>query len=853
MIRLWRWFCLRHLMSYKGRALLCLLGVALGVAVFVGIKTAASSALTSFRDTVTSLAGNTQLQVTGQGNGFPEDLYAAVASAEGIRAATPVMEFNVLATAPLDEPLLMLGIDVLSEQDFRHYHFVESAQGTGAILSFLTEPGAIALTEKFAQRHGLKVNDQLGILSGSKRLTFTLRALLKLKGPAGALEGNVALVDIAVAQEAFDRIGRLDRIDLLLEKEADTKTVMAQLQKLLPADVRVESPQKRLGRIREMVDAYRLNLLALSLIALFVGIFLVFNAVAFAVSKRRYEIAMLRVLGAQRWQIIGLFLGEALLVGLLGALLGVGLGLVMAKLALQAMSQTISELYLLVRAESLSLSPLIILLGAGTAVGVALLGGLAPSLEASRTLPSEALYRGSLERRLHMNLGKISLVGVFVLGLGYLCSRQPPVKGLPIFGFVAAFLILAGFSFLAPASVLLVNRSLSPVFRRLFKLEGQMASRYLGRSLNRSSVAIASLMTALAMLISISILILSFRQTVVVWTEQIIAADLYISPAGRITGQRTGLPSELVESLPKLPGFVAMERLTETPIHIGDVPALLDVTDLEVKETFGRIMYRRGSSSEIMRRCRELGQISISEVLANRLTLEEGNELEIPTPSGVQRLVIAGVFYDYRTEGGMVIMDRSTYHRYWPDDHRYTSVGLYLESAADPAQVRTLIRRDLDRSQEVFITSNRELRQEILRIFDQTFAITYALQVIAILVAIFGIVNTLILLVSERERDIGVLKAVGATNRQVQKMTLLEAGLMGFISFVLGSVNGILLSLLLIFVINKQSFGWTIQFSVPGAMFAKTLVLVLACALVAGFFPARVAAGKNVSEVMRME
>ncbi|MEJ2235745.1 MAG: FtsX-like permease family protein, partial [Syntrophobacterales bacterium] len=240
-------------------------------------------------------------------------------------------------------------------------------------------------------------------------------------------------------------------------------------------------------------------------------------------------------------------------------------------------------------------------------------------------------------------------------------------------------------------------------------------------------------------------------------------------------------------------------------------------------------------------------------VLANRLTLEEGDELELPTPNGVQRLVIAGVFYDYRTEGGMIIMDRSTYHRYWPDDHRYTSVGLYLESAADPEQVRTLIRRDLERSQEVFITSNRELRQEILRIFDQTFAITYALQVIAIIVAIFGIVNTLILLVSERERDIGVLKAVGATNRQVQKMTLLEAGLMGFISFVLGSVNGILLSLLLIFVINKQSFGWTIQFSVPGAMFAKTLVLVLACALVAGFFPARAAAGKNVSEVMRME
>ena len=853
MLRLWRWFCFRHLKSYKGRALLCLLGVALGVAVFVGIKTAASSALNSFRDTVISLAGNTQLQITGQGNGFPEELYATVASSDGVRAAAPVLEFNVIAAPPVEEPLLMLGIDVFSDQEFRQYHFVESREGSAAILSFLTEPGAIALTEKFTERHGLKVGDRVEVLSGSRQLTLTLRALLKLKGPARALEGNVALVDIATAQEAFDRIGRLDRIDLILEKGSSVEKVREQLQKLMPADVTVEPPQNRLGRIREMINAYRLNLLALSLIALFVGIFLVYNAVAFAANKRRYEIAMLRVLGTQRWQILGLFLSEALVVGLLGALVGVGLGLLMAKLALKAMAQTISELYLLVRAESLSLSPLVILLGSGAALGVAFLGGLFPSLEASRTSPREALYRGTLERRLHMSLGKISLIGTAILGLGYLCSLQPPVNGLPLFGFVAAFLILAGFSFLTPASVILVNRALAPGLAGLFKIEGKMASRYLGRSLNRSAVAIASLMTALAMLISISIMILSFRQTVVNWTEQIIVADLYISPAVRLTGQRSSLPAELVESLPQLPGFVAMERLSEIPFRINEVPVLLDVTDLEVKARLGRVMFRRGSSQEILERCRQLNQVSISEVLANRLGLGEGDRLELPTPKGVQSLVIAGVFYDYRTEGGMVIMDRSTFHRYWPEEGRYTSVGVYLQPGTNLDQSRTFIRGQLRRSQEIFITSNRELRQEILRIFDQTFSITYALQVIAIVVAIFGIVNTLILLVMERERDIGVLKAVGATNQQVQKMTLLEAGLMGLISFVLGAVNGVLLSLLLIFVINKQSFGWTIQFSVPMAMFGKTLILVVVCALLAGLVPARNAVSKNVSEVMRLE
>ncbi|MEJ2430728.1 MAG: ABC transporter permease [Deltaproteobacteria bacterium] len=657
-----------------------------------------------------------------------------------------------------------------------------------------------------------KVGDKLEILAGSRRLSFTVRALLKLNGPARAFEGNLALVDIATAQEVFEQLGRLHRIDLILAEDASPEQVREKLKNLLPADLTVELPRERLGRIGDMIKAYRLNLLALSLIALFVGIFLVYNAVAFAVQKRRYEIAILRVLGTQRWQI-----------------------------------------HLLVRAETLSFSPLIILLGAGAALGVALLGGLFPSLEASRTLPREALYRTTLERRLQMNLGRISLVGAVVLGAGYLCSLLQPVDGLPLFGFVAAFLILAGFSFLTPASVLSVNRALAPGLARIFKIEGKMASRYLGRSLNRSAVAIASLMTALAMLISISIMILSFRQTVKVWTEQIISADLFISPAGRLTGQRGNLPPELVQSLPKLPGFVAMERLTEVPMRIDHTPVLLFVTDLEVKAKLSRIMLRRGSSKEILRRCREQGQITISEVLANRLNLAEGDYLQVPTPRGLKHFRIAGVFYDYRTEGGMVIMDRSIYVKYWPEERRYTSVAIYLKPGSSLAEGRNLIRKGLKRSEEVFITSNKELRQEILRIFDQTFSITYALQIVAIVVAIFGIVNTLVLLVMERGRDIGVLKAVGATNRQVQKMTLLEAGLMGLISFVLGAANGIVLSLLLIFVINKQSFGWTIQFSVPGTMFGKTLILVLACALVAGIFPARAAVSKQVSEVMRLE
>jgi putative ABC transport system permease protein len=853
MMRLWRWFCLRHLRDAKGRGLLCLLGVALGVAVFVGIKTAASSATASFQDTVTALAGTADLQVVGQGTGFPEELFPVDTGVPGVRAATPVIEGNAVAAGPIGEPLLLLGVDVFSDREFRHYQFLPSTHSTTTVLSFLIEPDAIALSGTFARRHGLKIGDRLEIVSGSRRLAFTVRALLELTGPARALEGNIALVDIATAQEALNRLGKLDRIDLLLEDGAAPEAVRRELQGILPADVRAETPVTRLGRMQDMVRAYRLNLLALSLISLFVGLFLIYNASAFSVGKRRYEIAMLRVLGIHRWQVLAMFLLEAIVVGFAGGILGIGIGLILAKTALKAMAQTITELYLLTRVEHLILSPTAILLGAGAALGVALLGAFFPSLEASRTLPREALYRGTLERRLRLSLGRLSLVGIVLLAVAYLCSLQPPVGGIPLFGFAAAFLILAGVSFLTPAAVLFTRRGLGPFVAGLFGIAGKMASRYLGRSLSRSAVAIASLMSALAMLMSVSIMILSFRQTVVAWMDQIIAADLYLSPAARLTGQRGGLPPELVEALPGLPGVAAMDRILETRIQIDSTLALLDVSDLEVRERLSRIMYREGSSSELLRRSRELGQVSVSEVLANRLGLREGDDLELPTPRGRISFPIAGVFYDYRTEGGMVLMDRGTFQRFWPEERLYTSVGLYLQPGVDAEQIRSLIRSRLTASQAVFITSNGELRQEILRIFDQTFAITYALQAIAILVAIFGIVNTLVLLVMERERDIGVLKAVGASNGQIQKMTLVEAGLMGLVSFLLGAVTALLLSLLLIFVINRQSFGWTIQVVIPPALFVKTLLLVLACALLAGIIPARAAAGKNVAEVMRVE
>jgi len=495
-------------MRHPGQLLLAVLGVGLGVAVVVALDLAIQSSRAAFRASSEMVAGRATHAVLGGPDGLPDSAFLSVRVRAGIRGSAPVVEGRLTSTELPGRSIRVLGVDPLSEGPVRPYLVGRTGAADGAVL--LSDPGGVFLSRTLAEEGGLATGDSLVLRAGGTLRSVRVAGILDPVDEV-ARQGSVDLLvtDIAVAQELLGRVGRLSRIDLVLE-DPGSEEALAALAGVLPPDARIEPTGSRARTMEQMTRAFDLNLTALSLLAMVFGMFLIYNTMTFSVVQRRELFGALRSLGVTGRELVSGVLWEAGVLAL-----------------------------------------------AGAALGVALLGGLFPSLEASRTLPREALYRGALERRLHMSLGKLSLIGALILAVGYLCSQQPAVAGLPLFGFIAAFLILAGFSFLTPASVLLVNRALAPGLAALFKIEGKMAGRYLSRSVNRSAVAIASLMTALAMLISISIMIISFRQTVVVWTEQIIAADLYISPAVRLTGQRGNLPVELVESLPDLPGFLA--------------------------------------------------------------------------------------------------------------------------------------------------------------------------------------------------------------------------------------------------------------------------------------------------------
>jgi putative ABC transport system permease protein len=840
----------RHLHLHKGRTLLSMIGIALGVSVFVSVQLAIHTAIESFNASVDHVSGKANLQITSFGRGFSEEVYLKVKKVPGVKAATPVIQYVSKMDEPIGEPIYLLGIDVFSDQPFREYQFDEPEREG---LLFLKDPHSIAITEKLAHRNGLKKGDKINLIVGSKKVIFTLTHLLKMEGPAKSLEGNFGLLDIASAQEALEKVGLIDRIDLIVDQSISVESLEGELKKIVPPGVEIRRSDTRSGQIEKMVSAFHLNLTALSFISIVVGMFLIYNAISISVIQRRREIGILRSLGLTRPQVLGLFIGEAAWIGCLGSLAGIGMGISLAKVMLYLVSRTITALYILVKAEHLFLSPSVLMAGFGMGVLASVLSSIGPAREASKIAPKEALALGTLETKIRTRLSHFNLVGIGFLILSFLFAIQKPIFQRPLFGFLAALLILIGVSFLIPSVTTLLNRLLAPFLHFLFGSEGKLASRYIHDSMARTVITIAALMTALSMLISISIMILSFRKTVDLWVEQSINGDVFIFPGSySITGYSALLPLEVSRALPSLPGVKAVDSFRALEVEYQGQPAIIASVDGEVFLNMKVIRFTRGSPRSILQQFAAGQAILVTESFSLRHQVKAGDRLKLNTPQGEKEFLVSGVFYDYSSDWGMVLFEKKLFQSLWNDETLH-SAGIYLKEGVSQEDFKEILRERYSKPYRLFVASHRELRKEVLKIFDQTFAITYALEFIAIIVAILGIINSLNALIIERQRDIGIIRAVGAFRRQIEKTTLIEAGLIGFFSHILGLLCGFLLSLLLIYVINKQSFGWTIQFSIPLWSLIESWLVVMMTSIGAGFIPARRAAKMNVVESLRME
>jgi putative ABC transport system permease protein len=824
------------------RTTLTIAAVALGVAVVLAMDLAGDAATGSFHSSLETLSGQQDFEITAAG-GVAEEIVGKLVMLPYDWQITPRMEGYALV-AESKRTLPLLGLDLVAEAG--RTSRPETFDSSQFSIEDSTKLDSVWVGQSLNKNSG----DTLQLLINDRAFGFTVRGTF----PDDAGAGSAILMDIAAAQAVLGRVGHVDRIFIRLPKSttASLDEWQRRVQQILPKGVQLRAAGASTDENRKMLAAFRWNLRLLSYIALIVGAFLIYNTISVSVVRRRAEIGIVRALGASRGQILLAFLLEAAVIGGAGAVLGVPLGRFMASSAVKLMGNTVNALYVSSRPGEITLGVASVLLALFTGLFVTLLSAWSPAREAASIAPVEAMARGRREYSVRVNKKFALWIATALAATAGAASRLPPVSGKPIFGYCAVLLLVSAGVFAIPALAEITMRAWARVFSKLLGVEALLASRSLSGSLRRTSVLVSALCTAVAMMTAVGIMVGSFRQTVVLWMASELPADLYLRPAGNpATDQHPTISPSFSEELAKLPGVRAIQRLRAYEISYEGKPATLASVDLDDPHIEHSSDFLSGRSAEnVLPELRGTNAVIVSEPFSYKHHVRRADTIQLPLGQASTTFRIADVYYDYASERGMILMDRNVLLKYLPDPAP-SNIAVFVSPGVDPTNVHAEIERAAAAAgARILIFANSDLRKQAVQIFDRTFAISYALEAIAVFVAIMGVAGSLLALVIDRRRELGLLRYLGASSLQVRKMILAEAGLLGLLSNIAGLCLGIFLSLILILVINKQSFGWTIRFHWPIAVLLGGISVIWLATLLAGCYPARIAVRLNPLEVI---
>lgn len=841
---------LRDALRRPWQSALMILGVALGVAVIIAINLANTSARTAFALSTEAVVGKATHMLVGGPAGLPDDLFRQVRVEWGYRLSAPVVEGVARAPDLNDQPLRILGVDPIADAPFRNYTG-QPGQTPGGFEAFYTVPGATLLSVDLASRYGLTFTSAIRLQVNDEFRTLTVAGLLEPtdEGTRRALD-TLLITDIASAQELLRQTGRLSRIDLILTA-AEARALAAQL----PPGVQLVPATQQADTVAQLTEAFQLNLTALSLLALVVGMFLIYNTIMFSVVQRRHMLGILRALGATDAQIFFLILVEAGLVGLVGSALGLGLGWALGQGAVQLVTQTINDLYFVVSVREAPLTLDSAALGVALGVGASLLAAAAPAWEAANVPPITAMRRSTLEERVQDLLPRLALAGLalgaFGAGLILLPPGLLPINDL-FLSFGGLFAVVIGLALLVPWVTAMLMTALAQPLRRVAGVLGEMAARTVVKALSRTSVAIAALMVAVSVTIGVSVMIASFRTTVINWLDLTLIADVYISaPALGGTRGGTTLEASVLDKVRQTPGVGTVETIRTVTVasHVG--PLALSVSDAQQGRAAALYRFAQGDAASLWAQVQAGGALIVSEPLAYRHNLINGGTLTLTTDSGPRAFDVVGVYYDYASDQGTALMSRTTYEQFW-GDRAISGVAVYVAPGAAPAEVAEALRANL-RGSALQVQVNRALRDQALVIFDRTFAITDALRVLAVIVAFIGVLSALMALQLERARELATLQALGLTGPQLWRLTLTETGLMGATAGLLSLPVGFVMAVVLIYVINLRSFGWSITMQNDPLMYGQAFVVSVVAAVLAAIYPMRRLLGVPIVAALRQE
>ena len=832
------------------RVALPVLGVAIGVAAIAAIHRANRSVTVSFREAASTVSGRSDFVIRGPA-GVPVSELERLAFLWEYGSFAPAVSGMAIVGSDVVE---ILGVDWGGDAAVRDVRLVAPSD-FGTSRAELLSRGSVYAPAPLAARHGLAPGSVLRLTAGGERREARVGGILELSGVARASGGDILLTDVFTAQDLLGRPGVVDRVDVVVDPGADRKAVEREIVRRLPPGLSLEPPARAAATAERMVRAFRFNLNALGSLTLLVGMFLVANAVSIAVLRRRPEIGTLRALGTSRAAIFAAFLVEGLAVGLAGTALGEGLGIVASRAALGAVAETVSTIYApTTRIEAADASGPA-LLAAVVGLAATLLATLLPAAEAMRVAPSPAMRVGAIEgisrRRL---LPRAAFAGLALL-LAALASRAGAVDGFPLFGFAAVVLVVAALALASPllvrAGAVLPGRLLG----RTLGAAGRLGAGFFGGALAKNGIAVTALAMALGMTLAMIVTVASIRETVRVWVESTLRSDLWIkADAGGRSGIVGDLPPEVIGFIQGIDGVDAVDpfRAREVTDPAGR-PFTLAAGDFRILARSGGLPFVDGRDPRgVAEAARARGEVLVSEPFARRFSAAEGSVVSLPTPSGPRPFRVAGVYRDYSNDRGTAVMDRELFLSIF-GDRRVTSLAVLAKPGVAAAELRRRILAAAAGRFALAITTNRELRREVLVIFDRTFAVTRALEAIALAVAVLGIANALMASAVERRRAFGLLRAIGASGEQIRRATFVEALLTGLTGTAAALASGAAFAWLLLEVINPQSFGWTVALAVPVRTLLGASGLVLLASVLAALGPGRVAASVDPAAALAEE
>ena len=663
---------------------------------------------------------------------------------------------------------------------------------------------------------------------------------------------NLLITDISTAQELMGLEGHLSRIDLILPSDAPGVALQRRIAETLPAEASIVSSQSRSGAIDDLTQSFDDNLFVVSLLGLIVGAFLIYNAMAFSVVQRRQVIGALRAIGVTRQQIFTTILGEALLIGAVSSLIGVLLGIVIGRGILNIITQTITDLFFVASVQELAIPFTSLLKGVLLGIFATLVAGLVPALEATGVPASATLSRSHLERRFRGIAPLASTVGVILIGVGATLILLP-ARSLSL-AFVGVGTLVLGYAMLTPVWVILFTKALAPLMFRIFGTMGAMAARGIAASISRTAVAIAALAIAISISISIDTMVQSFRSTVIDWLENSLGSDVYISPASFSSqAAEDGLSPEIPVLLRSLDSVRSVRTVRNARVNSpsGDVELLAIDTTLDNFARFNS--FKEGEPSQIWNDLQSGEAVAVSEPYSYNNGKAIGSLVRLKTTEGPRDFRVAGVYYDYRNSAnGKIMMSRDAYNRFWNDD-KVTGIGVTAADGISIEALKSEIKAVIGRDTEVEIRSNTELKAAALEVFERSFAITTVVHVLSIAVAFVGVLSALMAIQMERSTEFGTLRTIGFTPKQVWMMFTSQTGLMGLAAGLLALPLGLMQGAVLIYIVNRRSFGWSMDMEVYPFVLAQAVVIAVAASLLASVYPSLKMSRSSPAEVLHEE